>query len=114
MLLAGSDDKILLCENIISYGPHISKLLTINTIITNITNTNNTIERTNKKRETTINHTIERKVERNIIHIIKTKYKEIQKQELKETSVLLCTNSESVIIIPIPVVSLTWEDKLWM
>ena len=76
MLLAGSDDKILLCENIISYGPHISKLLTINTIITNITNTNNTIERTNKERETTINHTIERKVERNIIHIIKTKYKE--------------------------------------
>lgn len=76
MLLAGSKEKIEYCENVISFGPMTSKLLTINTIITNITNTNNTIERTNEERETTINHTIERKVERNIIHIIKTKYKE--------------------------------------
>lgn len=48
-LLAGSQDKIDLCESIVSYGPVTSKLLTINTTITNINNTNNTIEETNKE-----------------------------------------------------------------
>ena len=50
-LLAGSKEKIEFCENVISFGPMTSKLLTINTIITNITNTNNTIEETNKELE---------------------------------------------------------------
>lgn len=48
-LLAGSQDKIDLCESIVSYGPVTSKLLTINTTITNINNTNNTIEEINKE-----------------------------------------------------------------
>ena len=50
-LLARSTDNIDLCERVIAFGPVSSKLLTTNTIITNITNTNNTIERTNKELE---------------------------------------------------------------
>ena len=37
-LLAGFDDKISTCENVISFGPITSKLLTINNNITKITN----------------------------------------------------------------------------
>lgn len=55
-LLAGSDDKIALCENIVAFGPMMSRLLTITTTITNITNTTNTINTinnniTNKRKE---------------------------------------------------------------
>ena len=56
--LAGSDEKIQLCENIISLGPKMSRVQTINTTITNITNTtnrltdiNNTITKQNEIRE---------------------------------------------------------------
>lgn len=45
--LAGSADKIQLCENIISFGPMTSKLLTITNIITNITNKETDINNTN-------------------------------------------------------------------
>lgn len=44
--LAGSEEKIKLCENIISFGPMTSKLLTINNTITNITNKEKEIEET--------------------------------------------------------------------
>ena len=44
--LAGSDDKIKLCEDVITYGPKTSKLLTIANIITNINKTKITIEET--------------------------------------------------------------------
>lgn len=45
--LAGSADKIQLCEDIISFGPMTSKLLTITNIITNITNKETDINNTN-------------------------------------------------------------------
>lgn len=53
--LAGSKEKIELCENVISFGPMTSKLLTINNTITNITNKEKEIEETtntlNKQKE---------------------------------------------------------------
>ena len=53
--LAGAKEKIELCENVISYGPMSSKLLTIANTITNITNTTTIIKETeeeiNKRRE---------------------------------------------------------------
>lgn len=48
-LLAGSEEKIQLCENVISFGPTTSILLTLTNTITNITNTNNTIKETEEE-----------------------------------------------------------------
>ena len=48
-LLAGSEEKIQLCENVISFGPTTSKLLTITNTINNINNTNNTIKETEEE-----------------------------------------------------------------
>lgn len=45
-LLAGSEEKINLCENIISFGPMVSSLLTKTTTITNITNSTTIIKET--------------------------------------------------------------------
>lgn len=70
-ILAGSADKIQLCENIISFGPVTSKLLT-KTNTNNINNNNNII--TNKHNNTTI-----KKEEKNTKNI----YKE-EKRRVKE------------------------------
>jgi len=47
--LAGSEEKIQLCENVISFSPMTSKLLTINNTITNITNKETEVEETEKQ-----------------------------------------------------------------
>lgn len=62
--LAGSEEKIQLCENIISFGPMTSKLLTINNIITNITNKTTEIEATDTtiKEQRAISDDIESKM----------------------------------------------------
>lgn len=63
-LLAGSEEKIQLCENVISFGPTTSILLTTTNTITNINNTNNTIKETEEEinRDKTIQNELNERV----------------------------------------------------
>lgn len=90
-LLAGSEDKIKLCENIISFGPMTSKLVTTKTTITNINNTTNTI------RETTNNITNRTEIKRELESKLNTISYNISKKAQITEAVTKYTNTSNTL-----------------